>query len=117
MPKALRRAAEAAGFGVVAAVVASFFWSGTVRRGVFIGLGAAWVGSSLSAAWLFWAKDVSKAAFWWAFGGGMALRAAVLAVLAAAVWSGPSSDAAAVLVSYALGVALMLLIEYRQLKL
>ena len=117
MPKALRSAAEAAGFGVAAALAASVFWSGPVRHGVFLGLAAAWLGSSASAAWLFWAKGVSLRAFWWAFGGGMALRAAVLAALAAVVWKAPASEAAAVLVSYAVGVAVMLLIEYRQIKL
>lgn len=87
------------------------------RRAVALGLGVAWLVSSLSAAAIMLAKTVSNRAFWWAFGGGMALRLLTLVGLMAAVVLVPGLAAPALLLSYALGVLAVLLIEYRHIKL
>lgn len=87
------------------------------RRAVAVGLGAAWLVSSLSASAIMVAKSVSTKAFWWAFGGGMALRMLTLVALMAAVVLKPALPAPALLLSYALGVLAVLLIEYRHIKL
>lgn len=86
-------------------------------RGAAVGLSAAWLASSLSTFALIWTKAVSAEAFWWAFGGGMALRAAALGCLMA--WSARAKGVApaAMLVSYALGVLVCLMVEYRHIKL
>jgi hypothetical protein len=80
-------------------------------------LGSAWLASSLGAGALILAKARSTRSFWWAFGGGMALRAAVLAGLAVYSVLRPSLSQPVLLVSYALGVLGFLLLEYRHVKL
>ena len=87
------------------------------RRAAALGIGVAWLASSLGAGALIVAKARSPEAFWWAFGGGMALRAAALVVLVAVSVSHPRLSQAALLVSYALGVLGFLLLEYRHVKL
>ncbi len=87
------------------------------RRAVAVGLGVAWLVSSLSASAIMIAKSVSTQAFWWAFGGGMALRLLTLVGLMAVVVMQPALPAPALLLSYALGVLAVLLIEYRHVKL
>ncbi len=57
-------------------------------------------------------------AFWWAFGGGMALRAAALAGLMLMSWRRADVSTEALLVSYVFVVLAMLLtLESRYLKL
>jgi hypothetical protein len=57
-------------------------------------------------------------AFWWAFGGGMALRAAALVGLMAWSWRRAGWAQDALLVSYVFGLLAMLLtLETRYLKL
>jgi len=83
-----------------------------------VGVAAAWAASSVSVAWLLWARGRSTQAFWWAFGGGMALRAAVLAVLV--VWGSRRLDVSieSLLVSYVFALMTMLLtLEFRYLRL
>jgi len=83
------------------------------RRVVGTGLALAWAASSISAAWIMHARARSMSAFWWAFGGGMAIRMTTLVALVVwAVWH-PQRSQAALLLSYALGVFGLLLLEYR----
>lgn len=89
-----------------------------VVAGARVGIAAAWAASSASVAWLLWARERSTKAFWWAFGGGMGLRAAVLGVLAGWFWTRTQTSIAAVLVSYVFGLLAMLLtLEFRHLRL
>lgn len=86
--------------------------------GVRIGAAAAWAASSASVAWLLWARERSSKAFWWSFGGGMSLRAAVLAGLA--VWGvkHAGSSLEALLVSYVFVLlATLLTLEIRYMRL
>lgn len=82
-----------------------------------IGVAAAWAASTASVAWLLWARGREMRIFWWAFGGGMALRAAVL--LGLAVW-GYGRDGVgleALLLSYVFALlALLLTLEFRHLR-
>ncbi len=55
--------------------------------------------------------------FWWAFGGGMVLRAAVLAALAVWSYRRASVSFEAVLLSYVFAlIALLMTLEMRHLK-
>lgn len=108
--KAVRAAAEAAAAGLVAALGLGVVFE---RRAVALGVGAAWLASSLGAGALILAKARSPKAFWWAFGGGMALRAAVLLILVAYTVVHPAVSQPVLLVSYALSVLGFLLLEYR----
>jgi hypothetical protein len=68
-------------------------------------------------AWLLWGRARGAKAFWWAFGGGMALRAAGLLALMAWSWGRSGGVAEALLLSYAFGVLAMLLVmELRHLR-
>ncbi|MFH1723814.1 MAG: hypothetical protein ABII00_04235 [Elusimicrobiota bacterium] len=79
------------------------------------GLVSAWAACSASVTGMVFARPVSTRAFWWAFGGGMALRAAVFAALVAVAWRDGGRVQAAMWGAYALGVLFLLQIEYRQL--
>ena len=100
------------------AVAVGLIW--TDRRIVAearIGSACAWAASAVSVSWLLWARERSTEAFWWSFGGGMALRAATLAALT--VWgvrSGASMEA--LLLSYVFALILILLtLEMKHLRL
>jgi len=89
-----------------------------VVLGSGIGISAAWASSSASVAWLLWARSRSTEAFWWAFGGGTALRAMVLAVLAVWGWGRSGVSIEALLLTYVLTLLAMLLtLEFRYLRL
>lgn len=112
---ALRAALEG---GLVGALVAAA-GCGLVeaRREVALGVGAAWILSTASVSWLLWARERSLKAFWWAFGGGTALRGAGLIVLMSWSWRREGVSAEALLLSYAFGVLAMLLtMELRHFK-
>ncbi len=81
-----------------------------------VGLGLAWASSSVSVAFLVCARPGAFKGFLRAFGAGVAVRAAVFAGIMAGVWGKESRVQAAALVSYALGVLALLLLEYRQLN-
>jgi len=82
-----------------------------------IGAAAAWAASSVSVAWLLWARGRPMKTFWWAFGGGMAVRAAVLAALAVWAYGKDGLSFEAVLISYVFALmALLLTLEMRHLK-
>jgi hypothetical protein len=110
--KAARAAAEA----FAAALLAWLLWP-LHRRSVAVGLGTAWLVSSLSTAALLVARETSVKAFWWAFGGGMTLRLGTLIGLMA--WSAfqPGLSQAGLLLAYAFGVLGFLLLEYRYIRL
>lgn len=114
----LKGAAEAGLFAFSAATLACVMMAGPGQAAsVAQGAAAAWLASTAGTAWMIWAREVSARAFWWAFGGGFFLRLAVLGGLffyaqrATGVWT------AELLVTYAAGVFLMLLIEYRHINL
>jgi len=86
------------------------------RRVVGAGLAFAWAASSVSTAWVMHAQRRSMTAFWWAFGGGMAIRMSVLAALVGWAFLHPAQPPAPLLLSYALGVFGLLLLEYRHIK-
>lgn len=117
-----RTAAKAAAEGAVVAIagflIASRVWSSpSEKRSLAAGILAAWAASSASVVWLLWGRGRSMKAFWWAFGGGMALRAAVLLVLAAWAYERPGTSLEAVLLSYVFVLlALLLTLEMRHLK-
>ena len=86
-------------------------------KGIEIGAAAAWAASSVSVAWLLWATGRSMKTFWWAFGGGMVLRAAVLSALAFWAYGKVGLSFEAVLLSYVfMLLASLLTLELRHLK-
>lgn len=99
--------------------LAARIWSDVgAHAGMKVGVGAAWAASSVSVAWLLWARGRSMKTFWWAFGGGMALRAATLGGLAAWAWGRESVTVESVLLSYVFALlALLLTLETRHLRL
>lgn len=115
---AVRSAVEASVIGAIGfAISAAFFKDVQSRRAIAIGLGTAWVVSTLSAVAIMVAKTVSQKAFWWSFGGGMGLRFATLAGLMALTVVNDGISQAGVLLSYAFGVLAFLLVEYRHVRL
>jgi hypothetical protein len=115
---ALRAAAEGAAVALAGILIAGRIWSSpSEKRSLALGVAAAWAASSISVAWLLWAIGRSTASFWRAFGGGMALRAFVLASLA--VWGYRREDFSfeALLLSYVFALlALLLTLELRHLR-
>ncbi|OGR47270.1 MAG: hypothetical protein A2X40_01730 [Elusimicrobia bacterium GWC2_65_9] len=68
--------------------------------------------------WLLWARGRSTEAFWWAFGGGTALRALGLVILVSWGWRRAGVSMEALLLSYVFTLLAMLLtLEYRNLRL
>lgn len=116
---ALKAAAEGAAVGLIGMGAAcAVFHAAPTRKGIVLGVVIAWLASSASVGWLLWARRASMRAFWWAFGGGMALRAAALAGLMAWSWRRAGWSPDALLVSYVFGLLAMLLtLETRYLKL
>ena len=116
---ALKAAAEGAIVGVLGAGAAAAFLRGPeLHKGIALGVGTAWLASSASVGWLLWGRSRSTKTFWIAFGGGMALRAAMLAGLMAWSWRRADVSVEALLLSYVFGVLAMLLtMETRHLKL
>jgi hypothetical protein len=115
----LKAAAEGAVVGTVGAGAASAFFRGSeTLRGIVFGVAAAWLASSASVGWLLWGRGRATKAFWTAFGGGMALRAAALIGLMIFSWRRTDVATDALLVSYVFAVLAMLLtMETRYLKL
>ncbi|MBI2385506.1 MAG: hypothetical protein HYV14_05765 [Elusimicrobia bacterium] len=82
-----------------------------------IGTAAAWAASSVSVAWLLWARGRAMKTFWWAFGGGMVLRAGVLGALAVWGYGRESLSFEALLLSYVFALlALLMTLEMRHLR-
>jgi hypothetical protein len=115
---AVRAAAEGAVVAVAAALIAGRVWSGPVeKKAVGIGAAAAWAASSLSVAWLLWARGRSMKTFWWAFGGGMVMRAGLMFALAAWAYGRAGVSLEALLLSYAFGlIGLLLTLEMRYFR-
>lgn len=99
-------------------LAAGRIWSSEAdRRSLLIGTAAAWAASSVSVAWLLWARGREMRIFWWAFGGGMVLRAGVLAALAVWGYGRESVSFEALLLSYVFALlALLMTLEMRHLK-
>jgi len=114
-----RAAAEGAVLAAVAALAATRIWtSPSERLGIEVGAAAAWASSSVSVSWLIWARGREWKIFWRAFGGGMALRAATLAVLAFWGYRRESASLNALLVTYVIVlIALLFTLESRHLTL
>jgi hypothetical protein len=100
-----------------AAAAGAVFREPRLLKAIAAGVGTAWLASSASVAWLLWGRRRSPTAFWWAFGGGMALRVAALVALMCWSWGRAAVAADALLVSYVFGVlALLLTMETRYLR-
>lgn len=103
---------------MIAAVVGFVWKNGAIVAGARIGIAAAWAASAASVAWLLWARERSTKAFWWSFGGGMALRAAVLAALFGWGLAHAGSSMEALLLSYVFTLlATLLTLEIRHMRL
>ena len=119
----LKAAAKAAVEGGVMALamtmLAGMIWRDSVyRSGINVGVGVSWVATSISIAWLLWARGRGMKLFWWAFGGGMVLRASGLAILALWGWRHKDVSLEALLLSYVFSLLGMLLcLEFRHLRL
>ena len=116
---AARAAAEGAALAAAIVVGGGMIWrERPYVGGTRIGVAAAWTASVVSVGWLLWARERSTRAFWWSFGGGMALRAAVLAGLVGWGLTHAGSSMEALLLSYVFALLAMLLtLEIRHLRL
>lgn len=116
---AARSAVEAAAAGAAALAGAGWIWRAPDQRlGLWIGGVCAWAASSVSTAALLAAKaSDSTRLFWWAFGAGTTLRLVLLVVLMAYGYTHERVSQPALLLAYAFGVILFLLLEYRHIKL
>lgn len=82
-----------------------------------IGVFAAWAATSVSLAWLLWARGRSMKTFWWAFGGGMGLRFGLVFVLAVWGYGRETVTMESLLLSYVFALlALLLTLEMRHLR-
>ena len=112
---ALRSALEGAALTIAAAVPLGWMLDRALVGPALAGLGLAWAASSVSVALLVYARAAPFERFLRAFGAGVALRAAVLAGIMIAFWGEDRAVQSAALASFALGVLVLLLLEYRQL--
>ena len=115
---ALRAAAEGGAVALAGYFLASrVFASPSEKRALAIGVFAAWAASSVSVAWLLWARGREMRVFWRAFGGGMALR--IFTLLALAVWGygNESLSLNVLLLSYVFALLVLLLtLELRNFR-
>ena len=82
-----------------------------------MGCATAWGATSASLAWLIWARGREMKTFWWAFGGGMAVRAAALGILVVWGYRREGVSLEALLLSYVFVVlTLLLTLELRHLR-
>ena len=116
LQRTLRSAAEGAALALAIALPCRSVLGAEAAGHAFTGLAAAWVMSTGSVAALLFAREISSKAFWRAFGGGLAARVAVFAVLAVSAGDGGWRALAARLLSYAGGNLALLLLEYRHLR-
>lgn len=115
---AARAAVEGGALALLGLAAAWLFWrEAGVVFGVRIGVAAAWAASVVSVTWLVWARGRSVKAFWYAFGGGMFLRALVLGALAVWNYRREAVTMEALLLSYVFALLAMLLtLEMRHLR-
>jgi hypothetical protein len=115
---AVKAAVEGAGLAGAIAAAAGLIWTRRdVVLGSRVGVMAAWAATTVSMAWLLWARERSTAAFWWSFGGGMALRAAVLAGLLLWGLAHAGFSMEALLLSYVFALlAILLTLEIKHLR-
>jgi hypothetical protein len=113
---AVRAAVEGAVIAGAGAILASWLWP-SLRSAVVVGVATAWAATSASLAWLFWARGRDMKTFWWAFGGGMAIRAGALGLLAVAGYRREGFSLEGLLLSYVFAVLVLLLtLELRHLR-
>lgn len=113
---AVRAAVEGAIIAGAGALLASRVWP-SQSSAVAVGCAAAWAATSASLAWLFWARGREMKVFWWAFGGGMAVRAGALGVLAVWGYRREGFSLEGLLLSYVFAVLVLLLtLELRHLR-
>lgn len=114
-----KAAAQGAVLAAAVAVAAGLIWrEKALASGLRIGVACAWASSTASVGWLLWARERSTKAFWISFGGGMALRAAVLAGLVVWGLKHPGSSMEALLLSYVFALlAILLTLEIKHLRL
>jgi hypothetical protein len=115
---ALRAAVEGAVVAFAGFLIAGRVWSSpSEKRALAIGVLAAWAASSVSIAWLMWARGRPMRTFWWAFGGGMALRAFTLGGLAVWGYGKRTLSFETLLLSYVFALlALLLTLELRHFR-
>jgi hypothetical protein len=107
---AVRAAVEGAVIAGAGAILASWLWP-SLRSAVVVGVATAWAATSASLAW----RDMKT--FWWAFGGGMAIRAGALGLLAVAGYRREGFSLEGLLLSYVFAVLVLLLtLELRHLR-
>lgn len=111
-PSALRAAVEGA---VIVAAAGALAAGEAQRRWLWTGLGLAWAAGTAGTWALARGKGRSSAAFWRAFGLGMALRMAVLVAVVVWGWRRPWQQTGAVLGAYAAGLTAVMLVEFRHL--
>ncbi|MBI5241312.1 MAG: hypothetical protein HY926_12640 [Elusimicrobia bacterium] len=114
---AAKAALPAGLLAALAGAAALRLWPGGAGRGAALGLAAAWILASLGAAALLAARQVSARAFWLAFWTGIGSRLAVLVALMLWCLRSPQAAADALLAGYGVGVACLLPIELRQVRL
>ncbi len=114
----MQAAVEGAVVALAGYFLATRVWNAAPdKRGILVGAAAAWAASSVSVAWLIWARGREMKIFWRAFGGGMALRVLVLLALAVGAYGKEGLSYEGVLISYVFALlALMLTLEMRHLK-
>lgn len=113
---AVRAAVEGALVAGTGALAASWFWP-SQKSAVAVGCATAWAATSASLAWLFWARGREMKVFWRAFGGGMAIRAGMLGVLAVWGYRREGYSLEGLLLSYVFVVIVLLLtLELRHLR-
>jgi hypothetical protein len=115
---ALRAAVEGAVVAFAGLLIAGRVWPAAPERlAVEVGVAAAWAATSVSIAWLMWARGRPMRTFWWAFGGGMALRASALGALAVWGYGKKILSFEALLLSYVFALLVLLLtLELRHFR-
>ena len=93
-----------------------FFWrNADVRFGAALGLALSWGVSTISLFILSALVRSSMKIFLWAWLGGIGIRLLVLGALMTLSWHWAMATQAALLLSYALGVLVFIIMEYRPL--
>jgi hypothetical protein len=113
---AVRAAVEGAVIAGAGGFIACRSWP-SQSHAIAVGCATAWAATSASLAWLFWARGRDMKTFWWAFGGGMALRAGALGGLAAWGFGREGVALEGLLLPYVFSVLILLLtLELRHLR-
>lgn len=116
----IKAAAQGAVLAASAVLVLWFCpWTPAQRMSAAAGIGAAWGAASLGAAVLARAvrsRKPSARKFWTAFGFGVFVRAAALAILMGCAWTRPRLPQAELLGAYAMALVVLMLLELGRLS-